>query len=85
MATIVLAMILSTGITTRSPVHNLKYLYFHSSAQISFADKTELTRLCAVGQYGIYLKNEMAYQILGCGTDTIFRTGHEVGETNKPQ
>jgi hypothetical protein len=82
---VVLAMILNTGITTHTPVHDLQELYRFNKPQITFKDITELTRMCQVQQYGIYFPDQIAFQIAGCVTDTIFKSGFEKGETNKPQ
>lgn len=82
---LILAMILSNGITTNSPIYNLQYLHYHNANQIAFQDITKLTRICVVGQYGVYFTGKTPFQILGCSTDTIFRSGFEVGETNKPK
>lgn len=81
---IILAMILGTGITTHSPVYDLRYLRIGNQNNVAFVDITGLTRLCVVQQYGIDFPGEAAFQIAACGTDTIFKTGFEVGEINKP-
>lgn len=79
---VVLALILNTSITTHSPVHDLVY---YQQKSISFKDITELTRTCIVAQYGIYVRGEIAYQIISCSSDTIFKTGWQLGEYNRPK
>lgn len=82
---VVLAMILGTGITTHTPVHDLQEIYRYNKPQIAFKDITELTRMCQVQQYGIYFAGEAGFQIAGCITDTVFKSGFEKGEINKPE
>lgn len=82
---VVLAMILSNGVTTHTPVHDVQYLALYTQPQIVFKDITELTRICQVQQYGVYFPGQTAYQIAGCSTDTLFKSGFDLGEVNKPE
>jgi hypothetical protein len=72
---VLLAMILASGITTHSPVYDLRYLRIYDQNNVAFVDITGKTRICTVGQYGVYWRGETAFQILGCSTDTLFSNG----------
>lgn len=78
----ILTMIVASGLVLHVDVQHLRY---YGKEDIVFEDTpSNLTRTCTFGQYGVYFTHEAAFQILGCQTDTIYRTGHELGEVNRP-